>query len=403
MYNVRGFPPSLLAPPYDARLVTPGFMMIVVEHKPNGQCNGHKHNYQQILGYDHGYQGVLRTIYAKGWEQDLSHVLDQLEEAGLELNLDHNSGNPLGMGITINSAGNGRRITAVDLLIGTPDNLVFVMDTPIQRVVLQDKKAFSVETKGKKYLISKEVMISSGSLDAPKILMNSVIGSASELSKFNIPVIEDLPAVGQDPKGRFVAPLILLRNTDKNHRNNFYGSESVMDNTHTMGERRHRTLDPRRCQIGCGWLRSDQVTSLQEFKDFPAPVQDFMNKETITLFQDYSYICLIAFLMKEQSTGEVLLQSSNPDDPLLFDPKFLQHPFDQRAMVEIYKHHLEVIRYPSFAKETVSTLFVPASEGDEDILQFFKANTSSRWHITGTVKMTNEGDINAAVDNRFGS
>lgn len=106
--------------------------------------------YAQPKPEDHGYQGGLKTGYAKEWEQDLSLALDQLEEAGLDRNLDHNSGNPLGMGIMINSAGNGRRTTAVDLLIGAPDNLVIVTDTPVQRVVLENRKAVGVETKGKK-------------------------------------------------------------------------------------------------------------------------------------------------------------------------------------------------------------------------------------------------------------
>ncbi|KAJ5798574.1 uncharacterized protein N7503_007870 [Penicillium pulvis] len=377
-----------------------------------------KQKYAQPKPEDHGYQGGLKTGYAKEWEQDLSLALDQLEEAGLERNLDHNSGNPLGMGIMINSAGNGRRTTAVDLLIGAPDNLVIVTDTPVQRVVLENRKAVGVETKDNKYFASKEIILSTGSLDAPKILMHSGIGPASELSKFNIPVIQDLPAVGQGLKDHFFVPLILMRNPETNDRNTFYGSQSAMDNALTQWEKDGTGPWTRYgCQIGCGWFKSDRVTSLQEFKDLPAPVQEFMNKKTIPhyeiisgfpahnifpqVFQDYSYMCVVAIQMNEQSTGEVRLQSSNPEDSLLFDPKALQHPFDQRAMVEIYKHLLEVTHHPSFAKDTVSTVLGPASESDEDILRFCKANVSSSWHMTGTAKMGKAGDIDAAVDNRF--
>jgi choline dehydrogenase-like flavoprotein len=248
--------------------------------------------------------------------------------------------------------------------------------------------------------------------------MHSGIGPASELSKFNIPVVQDLPAVGQGLKDHFFAPLILMRNPETNDRNTFYGSESAMDDALTQWEEDGTGLWTRYgCQIGCGWFKSDRVTSLQEFKDLPASVQNFMNKETIPhyeiisgfpahnmfpqLFQDYSYTCMVVFIMNEQSSGEVRLQSSNPEDPLLFDPKVLQHPFDQRAMVEIYKDLMEMTQHPSFAKDTVSTVLAPASESDEDILQFCKANVSSTWHMTGTVKMGKEGDINAAVDNRF--
>ncbi|KAJ5633410.1 hypothetical protein N7490_009749 [Penicillium lividum] len=374
--------------------------------------------YAQPRGEDHGDRGGLLIGYAREWEQDLPLVLDALEDAGLERNLDHNSGNPLGMSLMINSAGKGRRTTGVDLLNGASDNLIIITDSPVQRIVLQDKKAVGVETKGKKYLASKEVILSTGSLDTPKILMHSGIGPAAELDKFDIPVIQDLPAIGQGLKDHFFVPLILMRNPETCDRNKFYGSEPAMAAALAQWEKDHTGPWARYgCQIACGWFKSDKVTSSQEFKNLPVSVQEFMNKDTIPhwelisgfpahyafpqLFQDYNYICLIAFLMNEQSTGEVRLQSANPDDPLLFDPKVLEHQFDQRAVVEIYKHLLEITRHPSFSKDTVSTLVAPESDSDEDILKFWKANVASSWHMTGTAKMGKEGDIHAAVDHRF--
>lgn len=98
---------------------------------------------------DHGSQGGLTIGYAKEWDADVPLILDQLEEAGLPRNLDHNSGNPLGMSLMINSAGKGRRCTAADLLISAPDNLVILTDSPVQRLVLEGKKAVGIETNGR--------------------------------------------------------------------------------------------------------------------------------------------------------------------------------------------------------------------------------------------------------------
>lgn len=98
---------------------------------------------------DHGDKGGLRTGYAKEWDNDLSLVLDAFEQAGLERNPDHNSGNPLGMGLCINSAHKGLRSTAVDLITGVPDNLVTVTESPVQRIILEGTKAVGVEANGK--------------------------------------------------------------------------------------------------------------------------------------------------------------------------------------------------------------------------------------------------------------
>ncbi len=99
---------------------------------------------------NHGFTGPLKVGYAKEWDRDLLPLLDSFAEAGLERNFDHNSGNPIGLGLTINSAGNGRRTTAADILAGAPDNLVVLTDSPVQRVLLEGKKAAGVQTKENK-------------------------------------------------------------------------------------------------------------------------------------------------------------------------------------------------------------------------------------------------------------
>jgi choline dehydrogenase-like flavoprotein len=183
-----------------------------------------------------------------------------------------------------------------------------------------------------------------------------------------------------------------------------------------MGKRQHRSMGTIRLPSGVGWFKSDKITSSAEFKALPSSVQDFLNRETIPhyeiinfpvhnvfpeIFQDYSYVCLAVMLMNEQSVGEVRLQSSNPDDPLLFDPKFLDHPFDRRACIDIYRHLMEVMKHPSFAKDTLSTTLGASSESDEDILEFWRNHLSSTWHMTGTAKMGEFGASDAVVDNHF--
>jgi choline dehydrogenase-like flavoprotein len=97
---------------------------------------------------DHGDKGALATGYATEWETDLPLILDAFEDAGLERNLDHNSGNPLGMGLIINSAQDGVRTTAADLVKSAPENLVVVPNSPVQRVIWEGKKAVGVESNG---------------------------------------------------------------------------------------------------------------------------------------------------------------------------------------------------------------------------------------------------------------
>lgn len=99
---------------------------------------------------DHGSQGKLHVGYAAEWETDLPPVLDLFEDAGFPLNPDHNSGNPLGMSVLINSSYKGRRSTANDLLEPKPENLTVLTDSSVQRVILEGNKAVGVEVGDKK-------------------------------------------------------------------------------------------------------------------------------------------------------------------------------------------------------------------------------------------------------------
>lgn len=248
--------------------------------------------------------------------------------------------------------------------------------------------------------------------------MHSGIGPAAELDKFNLPLVKDLPAIGQGLRDHFFAPLCFLRNPETNDRNKFFGDKAAMDSALEQWKKdgsgpwaRHS------CQIGAGWLKSDRLIQSAEFKELPAATQEFLQRPTIPHYefmthfplhlispevtQDYSYVCLLVFLMNEQSSGEVRLQSSNPEDPLLFDPKFLSHPFDRRACIETFREAMQVTKHEAFQKDTVSTLIAPPSESDEDILEFWKNTLGSSWHMTGTVKMGKEGDSDAAVDSKF--
>ncbi|KAI3140449.1 CAZyme family AA3 [Penicillium roqueforti] len=299
-----------------------------------------------------------------------------------------------------------------------PHNLVVVTDSPVQRVLLEGKKAVGVEAQGTKYFASRDVILSAGTLDTPKILMHSGIGPAKELEKFNISVINDLPAIGQGLRDHYLVPLVLARNPETNDRNSFFKDPAAMEAA--MKEWLHDNTglwNRYCCQIGTGWFKSYRITASPEFKALPASVQEFLNRETIPhyeiathmplhcmkpeMFKDYSYNCLVAFMINEQSRGEVRLQSSDPDVPLLFDPRFLGHPYDRHACIEIYRHLLDVSRQECFAKDTISTLMGPASDSDEDILEFWKNTLSSSWHMTGTVKMGKTGASDSAVDTRF--
>lgn len=368
---------------------------------------------------DHGSSGPLGVGYAAEWERDVIPKIDVLEQAGIPLNPDHNSGNPLGISALINSSAKGIRSTARDLLMPVPENLTIVTSSPVQRVILDGKKAVGVESNGKKYFASKEVILSAGSLNDPQILMHSGIGPAEQLIKFGIPVALDAPAVGQGLRDHPLTILAYKTKEGSSDRPEFYGSSEAMGKA--MDQWRKNGTGPWAkfgCELGVAWCKLDSLASFNEFQDLPSDEQAFLQKETVPAYEllemapahnfvpgfpheKFQYSCLTIFCFNGQGRGEVTLQSSDPKVPLLFDPKFLSSPFDRRVAIETLRAALQLTKREAYTQNHVAEILGPKSESDEDLLEYWRQTVASSWHMTGTVKMGKAGEEDAAVDSDF--
>lgn len=148
---------------------------------------------------NHGQSGPLQIGFAKNWEPAVKRMLDTSHEAGYSLNPDMNSGDPIGVGVAPSTAVQGLRSTAADFVSNPPSNLTILTDTPVHRLLFYGKNCIGVDIGNSKSLwANREVIVSSGSLDSPKILLHSGIGPTDQLEKFGIKQLINLPGVGQN-------------------------------------------------------------------------------------------------------------------------------------------------------------------------------------------------------------
>ena len=81
-------------------------------------------------------------------------------------------------------------------------NLSIEHDTDVSKIIFKEKKAIGVEVKKNNnseiYYCNKEVILSSGSINSPKILQLSGIGDEKILNQNGIDIINHLPGVGKN-------------------------------------------------------------------------------------------------------------------------------------------------------------------------------------------------------------
>jgi choline oxidase len=129
--------------------------------------------------------------------------LEAAQEAGFHLVPFNQSGELLeGVGTFHLNARNGIRQSSsqayIHLMPKSTRNLTIFTNTTVNKVLLDDNKnAYAIETGTTTLIANREIILSCGTFDTPKLLLLSGIGPGQHLHDLGIPVIVELPGVGE--------------------------------------------------------------------------------------------------------------------------------------------------------------------------------------------------------------
>lgn len=159
---------------------------------------------QRLSGTYHGTDGPLKVSDTRH-RHPLSYAfLRAAQECGLRYNDDFNGENQSGAGFYQTTTFEGRRgSTAATFLKAVRNSPLLTLRTEVlvEGIKLENGAASGVRYRHKngerKTAIARhEVVLSSGGIGSPKLLLLSGIGPAEQLTKVGIPVIRDIAGVG---------------------------------------------------------------------------------------------------------------------------------------------------------------------------------------------------------------
>lgn len=256
-------------------------------------------------------------------------------------------------------------------------NLTIRGGVTVRRILFDGKRATGVEVEsgGDIFTVEGEqIVLSSGAIGSPQILMLSGVGPAASLRELGIEVVHDLPGVGQNLRDHPSAT-VLYRAT---------------------GER--PDVQAPAIQVGMRYtvegshLRNDmQITPILMTSEH-RPVQ-------VDIDDDSNYLGFSCSLQLALGAGELKLTSSDPHVQPFLNYNYLTEPFDRERLRKAVRLAIQLAENPVFKDLLVERVMPTDADlaSDEAMDDWLRRSIGTSHHVSCTCKMGPASDPMAVV------
>ncbi|MCP4121445.1 MAG: GMC family oxidoreductase [Bacteroidetes bacterium] len=354
----------------------------------------------------HSAEGSMNVIDPNFHFPPSKAFLEASEQAGIPRNRDLNGSTYEGVDFfQTTQTPEGKRCNAANSFLNHVmhrANLTVLTHAHVKRVVFQGKTAVGVEyynlkkrRKTETLKAAKEVILSAGVINSPQILKLSGIGPASELQAFNIPVIHDLPGVGENLQDH---PDVILR-----CRNRSKSSLAITPSPSLFKflRRFYKKKDPiifTPTDAG-GYVKSDPSVVVPDLQLQFAALRMQPHGKGLFTPSKHGFVLHVCH-MRPNSRGCVKLKSSDPFDAPRIEANYFDDAMELDALVKGVKIARNILSQPAM-QDLVAKEEVPGDsiKTDEEIRDFILRKAESVYHTAGSCKMGI--DPLAVVDSRL--
>ncbi len=223
----------------------------------------------------------------------------------------------------------------------------------------------------------REVIVSCGAYDSPKLLMLSGIGRPEELELLQIPLVAECPEIGANLQDHPNAGCVWL--TDR--EDSLFGA--LNDENLARFERGEGPLTSNIAEVG-GFIRTREALDAPDIQlHFAAAV---FAAEGLVPADAHGLACG-ACVLKPRSRGYVAVGSPDPTAKPIIVHNYYEDPEDLRTAIDGTRAVLEIARRSPLAECISAPRFCPASDSDADIEAHIRATTQTLYHPVGSCRM----------------
>lgn len=354
-------------------------------------------NNNTIGGKYHGRSGTLHVSNPRHRHPLSEAFVKAAVEAGLPANDDFNGEKQDGVGFYQSTTHNGRRWSSAQAFLreaeGRP-NLTIMTETKVARVLFDGKRATGVELlDGRKLSAAKEIVLTAGAIATPKILQQSGIGNAELLSSLGIPVVADLPGVGENFQDHLEVPV----------------QGETRDPISILGQDKgiKAALHMARYMLTKQGLLASNVVESGGFVDTAGTGQPDIQFHVLPVLVGFADrdpepghgLSIGPCFLRPRSRGSIRIKSADPKETAIFNANALSDPADIETLVRGVEIAIRILEAPSLAKIVKRRVLPkPGIEKDPKALRdYIRSTAKTVFHPSGTAKMGRADDRTAVV------
>jgi choline dehydrogenase len=346
---------------------------------------------ESFSGAVHGQGGPLAVSDQRHTHYLTKAWLRACQESGINYNADFNSGSQAGCGLYQLTMRNGLRCSSAAAYLRPARNrrnLVIASDSKATKIVVENGRAvgvqFIVHGKSAEVRTSREVIVCSGAVGSPHLLLLSGIGPADQIRDAGLEVVHDLPGVGRNLQDHF--DLFLIYELTGSHSYDKYKKlrwQAWAGLQYALF--RNGPVSSNICEGGLFWYGDgeDSKPNLQYHFLPGAGVEEGSdrvpsgNGSTLNVYQT-----------RPRSRGTITLKSSDPFVAPGIDPNYLAEDYDVECLAEGVRIGQEIMAQESL-REYVSRPYRPTVvlRSKDERKQFVRDTGQGALHPSGACRM----------------
>ncbi|PWT70288.1 MAG: alanine-phosphoribitol ligase [Proteobacteria bacterium] len=318
------------------------------------------------------------------------------QELGIPFNPDFNGAHQEGLGYYQLTQLHARRSsTATGYLrpIRERQNLEVMLETQALRLLMHDKRAVGVAVvTGRSRTPAEvhtdgEVILASGAIGSPKLLMQSGIGPARHLREVGVDVVHDLPAVGENLQDHLdlyvIAECTGDHTYDKYNKARYAAWAGLQYLLFRKGPVASSLFE-----TGGFWYADRNEQPRARSPDIQFHLGLGSGIEAGVARMRHAGVTLNSAYLRPRSRGTIRLASADPAAAPLIDPNYWSEPRDRALALSGLRLAREIMAQPALKRFVLSEVLPgAATNSDEALTDYACANAKTDHHPVGTCRM----------------